>query len=74
MFLDGRIARVEAVFVDVDNNNYLAVTLEDDPAADLYQSHGRFLYFQPDEVEPVRVSGHESAHPGSRSRQYLSGR
>jgi len=52
MFLDGRIARVEAVFVDVDNRNYLAVTLEDDPAADLYQSHGRFLYFQPDEVEP----------------------
>ncbi len=52
MFLDGRIARVEAVFMDVDNRNYLAVTLEDDPAADLYQSHGRFLYFQPDEVEP----------------------
>ena len=53
MFLDGRVARVEAVFVDVENNNYLAVTLEDDPAADLYQSHGRFLYFQPDEVEPL---------------------
>jgi hypothetical protein len=52
MFLDGRIARVEAVLLDVDNNNYLAVTIEDDPAADLYQSHGRFLYFQPDEVEP----------------------
>ncbi len=52
MFLDGRIARVEAVFVDVDHRNYLAVTLEDDPAADLYQSHGRFLYFQPGEVEP----------------------
>jgi len=50
--LDGRIARVEAVLLDVDNNNYLAVTIEDDPAADLYQSHGRFLYFQPDEVEP----------------------
>ncbi|MGO9061986.1 MAG: hypothetical protein ACLQU2_32145 [Candidatus Binataceae bacterium] len=53
MFLDGRVARVEAVLVDVENNNYLAVTLEDDPAADLYQSHGRFLYFQTDEVEPV---------------------
>ncbi len=57
MFLDGRMARVEAVFVDVDNNNYLAVTLEDDPAADLYQSHGRFLYFQPDEVEPLAGEG-----------------
>jgi hypothetical protein len=57
MFLDGRVARVEAVFVDVENNNYLAVTLEDDPAADLYQSHGRFLYFQPDEVEPLAGEG-----------------
>lgn len=52
MFLDGRTARVQGVFRDIDDNNYLAVTLEDDPAADLYQSHGRFLYFQPDEVEP----------------------
>ncbi|HEV3113662.1 MAG TPA: hypothetical protein VGY99_24515 [Candidatus Binataceae bacterium] len=52
MFLDGRAARVHGVFRDIDDNSYLAVTLEDDPAADLYQSHGRFLYFQPDEVEP----------------------
>lgn len=52
MFLDGRLGRVEGVFRDVDDKTYLAVTLEDDPAADLYQSHGRFLYFQPDEVEP----------------------
>jgi hypothetical protein len=52
MFLDGRIARVEGVFRDVEDKNYLAVTLEDDPAAELYQWHGRFLYFQPDEVEP----------------------
>jgi hypothetical protein len=53
MFLEGRIARVEGVFRDVEDKNYLAVTLEDDPAAELYQSHGRFLYFQPDEVEPL---------------------
>jgi hypothetical protein len=53
MFLDGRIAQVQAVLVDVDDKNYLAVTLEDDPAADLFQWHGRFLYFQPDEVEPL---------------------
>jgi hypothetical protein len=55
MFLDGRVARVEGVFRDVEDHSYLAVTLEDDPAADLYQSHGRFLYFQPDEVEPCEV-------------------
>jgi hypothetical protein len=52
MFLVGRAAVVEAVLFDVDNRPYLAVTLADDPAADLRSSHGRFLYFMPDEVEP----------------------
>jgi hypothetical protein len=51
MFLDGRVATVEAVFFDVDEASYLAVMLADDPAADLHQWHGRFLYFSPDEVE-----------------------
>jgi hypothetical protein len=32
----------------------VAVTLDDDPAAELHQWYGRFLYFHPDEVEPVR--------------------
>jgi hypothetical protein len=31
--------------------------LEDDPAADLKQVHGRYLYFAPDEVEPLEVAG-----------------
>jgi hypothetical protein len=53
MFLAGRTALVEAVLLDVDNTPYLAVTLEDDPAADLHAAHGRFLYFMPDEVEPA---------------------
>jgi hypothetical protein len=53
LFLDGRDARVEGVFLDVDERRYLAVTLEDDPAAELHQVHGRFLYFAPDEVEPL---------------------
>jgi hypothetical protein len=52
MFLDGRPARVEAVLLDVDDTAYLAVTLTDDPDADLRVAHGRFLYFSPDEVEP----------------------
>jgi hypothetical protein len=52
MFLAGRAALVEAVLLDVDDTAYLAVTLEDDPAADLQSAHGRFLYFSPDEVEP----------------------
>jgi hypothetical protein len=52
MFLAGRAALVEAVLLDIDDTTYLAVTLADDPAADLQAAHGRFLYFAPDEVEP----------------------
>jgi hypothetical protein len=53
MFLAGRTARVEAVLFDVDGEQYMAVTLDDDPGADLHVSHGRFLYFHPDEVAPL---------------------
>ena len=52
MFLVGRTAIVEAVLTDVDDAAYLAVSLADDPGADLRSAHGRFLYFAPDEVEP----------------------
>ena len=40
MFLAGREATVEAVFLDVDGNRHLAVTLDEDPAADLQRWHG----------------------------------
>jgi hypothetical protein len=53
MFLAGRTALVEAVFHDVDDVRYIAVTLEDDPGADLARAQGRFHYFAPDEVEPL---------------------
>ena len=53
IFLVGKTARVEGVFFDVDNRQYLAVTVEDDPGAELSQWHGRFLYFYPDEVEAL---------------------
>jgi len=53
IFLAGREAQVEAVLQDVDGQVHLAVTPVDDPAADLQRSHGRFLYFAPDEVETL---------------------
>jgi hypothetical protein len=53
LFLAGRSALVEAVLHDVDGHVHLALTPEDDPAADLQRNHGRFLYFAPDEVEPL---------------------
>jgi hypothetical protein len=47
----GCTATVEAVLKDVDDRTYLAVTVDGDPAAELYKSHGRYHYFAPDEVE-----------------------
>jgi hypothetical protein len=52
MFLIGRIAEVQAVLHDVEDQPYLAVSLADQPDEDLRIAHGRFLYFMPDEVEP----------------------
>ncbi|MFE1915534.1 hypothetical protein [Streptomyces anandii] len=53
MFLEGRTAEVAAVFHDVDGSVHVAVTLEDDPAAELHFWYGRFHYFRPDELEPL---------------------
>jgi len=52
MFLAGRIAEVQAVLLDIEDQPYLAVALTDHPDPDLSVAHGRFLYFMPDEVEP----------------------
>ena len=53
LFLQGRTALVEAVLHDVDGAVHLAVTVDDDPGAELRREQGRFLYFQPDEVTPL---------------------
>jgi hypothetical protein len=37
----------------VDGGCHLGVTVEDDPAADLLDIAGRYLYFDPDEVVPL---------------------
>jgi hypothetical protein len=57
MFLEGRIARVEAVLLDVDGARHVAVTLDDDPGADLHQWYGRYHYFAPDELRPLDGGG-----------------
>jgi hypothetical protein len=54
MFLEGQLGVVQGVYLDVEDRRYLAVTLRDDPAADLHLWHGRFLYFFPEEVEPAQ--------------------
>jgi hypothetical protein len=55
MFLDGMVATVRSVKRDVEGRLCLAVTVDDDPAADLHVEHGRFHYFYADEVEPVEA-------------------
>lgn len=49
----GRIATVESVKKDVDGRDCLAVTIDDDPAADLHRWYGRFHYYYLDEVERI---------------------
>jgi len=53
MFLAGLTATVEAVMRDVEDQDCLAVTIDDDPAVELARWQRRFLYFRPDEVEPL---------------------
>ncbi len=53
MFLAGRTAIVQSVIFDVDGAKHIAVTLENDPAAELESLQGRFRYFAPEEIEPL---------------------
>ncbi|MBO0816681.1 MAG: hypothetical protein J2P30_16260 [Actinobacteria bacterium] len=55
LFLTGREALVEAVLHDVDGQVHVAVSPVSDPLAELQRNHGRFLYFAPDELEPVEA-------------------
>ena len=66
LFLAGRTATVAAVLFDVDHGEHLAVTVDDDPGSDIKASHGRYLYFQPDEVEPLAPSRSQSPAEGNR--------
>ncbi|MFD7008766.1 MULTISPECIES: hypothetical protein [Rhodococcus] len=53
LFFAGQLARVVTVHADVDGGTHVGVVLEDDPASELHEWYGRYLYFAPDEVEPV---------------------
>ncbi|MEY2416830.1 MAG: hypothetical protein QOH53_2164, partial [Ilumatobacteraceae bacterium] len=53
LFYAGLLATVKGVFNDVDGDKHVAVVLDDDPASDMLEWQGRFLYFHPDEIEVV---------------------
>ncbi|OBK08314.1 hypothetical protein A9W96_13010 [Mycobacterium sp. 1245852.3] len=54
IFVAGKTARVTSVHEDVEGNKHVAVVVDEDPAADLHDWYGRYLYFSPDEVEPLQ--------------------
>jgi hypothetical protein len=56
IFLVGRLATVAGVFHDVDGEVHLAVTIDDDPAAEMHEWYGRYRYFRPEEIEVVEAS------------------
>jgi hypothetical protein len=56
LFFSGKTARVTSVHEDVDGNQHVGVVVDDDPAADLHDWYGRYLYFAPDEVEPLETT------------------
>ena len=60
IFVAGKTARVTSVHEDVEGNTHIGVVVDDDPAADLHDWYGRYLYFSPDEVEPLQTQGSPS--------------
>jgi hypothetical protein len=57
MALKGKIAVVEAIESDFDNQVHLAVVLEDDPGRDLgmLRQPGHRFFFSPEEIEPLAL-------------------
>jgi hypothetical protein len=53
IFFADRTAHVASVHEDVEGERHIGVVLDDDPAADLHEWYGRYLYFAADEVEPL---------------------
>ena len=70
IFVAGKTARVTSVHEDVEGNKHIGVVVEDDPAAELHDWYGRYLYFSPDEVEPLETD--QSATNPERSPTWRS--
>ena len=53
MFLAGRIATVAGVYRTLENEAYVAVTIDGDPGADLRHATGRYFYFSSGEINAL---------------------
>ncbi|HJQ02595.1 MAG TPA: hypothetical protein VJ851_13420 [Jatrophihabitans sp.] len=67
LFFADQLARVSAVLSDVDGNIHVALVLLDDPAIDLHEWYGRYFYFAPEELEPIRADADYDTREESRS-------
>ena len=67
LFFAGQTARVTSVLFDIDGDTHVAVVLVDDPAADMHDWYGRYLYFAPDELEPLPADAAAEIREESRS-------
>lgn len=67
--LKGKIALIEAIEQDFDNQVHLAVVLEDDPGRDLglMRQPGHRFFFSPEEVEPLALNGELGRELGGQS-------
>lgn len=53
ILLNGRVATIEIIHTDYDDNVHIAVTMDDDPGQDMQRDLGMYLYFSTDEVEHI---------------------
>lgn len=60
--LKGKIAVVESIERDLDDQLHIAVVLEDDPGRDLgmLRQPGHRFFFSPEEIEPLGLPGEVS--------------
>lgn len=65
-FFAGQTGRVTGVHFDVDGGTHVAVVLEADPAAELQEWYGRYLYFAPEELVPLAASASSGATANAR--------
>jgi hypothetical protein len=52
--LDGRRATIERLYLDYEDGAHVAVTIDDDPAQELFRETGRYLFFKAAELEAVK--------------------
>jgi hypothetical protein len=63
--LKGKLALVEAIERDLDDQIHLAVVLEDDPGRDLgmLRQPGHRFFFSPEEIEPIAMNSEVTDEP-----------